>query len=197
MLNEFRVGASKADLVILNGTGTVYEIKSDRDSLARLMNQLDDYRKVFAKIYVIAGDAHIREVMQRTPSEIGVMSLARWNRIQTIREAEDRPDLVDPLAILDSLRSSEASLILERLHLPKLDVPNTALRTVLKEIFAGLDPATVHREMVATLKQTRDLAPLNKLVANLPHSLQAAALSLQIRRGDHERVLSAVGTPLS
>lgn len=33
MLNEFRAGSCKADLVILNGTATVYEIKSERDSL--------------------------------------------------------------------------------------------------------------------------------------------------------------------
>src|SRR3546814_5194136 len=31
MLNEFRAGSCKADLVILNGTATVYEIKSERD----------------------------------------------------------------------------------------------------------------------------------------------------------------------
>ena len=33
MLTEFRTGSSKADLVILNGTATVYEIKSERDSI--------------------------------------------------------------------------------------------------------------------------------------------------------------------
>jgi hypothetical protein len=31
MLSEFRVGDRKADITILNGTTTVYEIKSDRD----------------------------------------------------------------------------------------------------------------------------------------------------------------------
>src|SRR5258708_1033220 len=31
MLNEFRVGECKADLVILNGTSTAYEVKSERD----------------------------------------------------------------------------------------------------------------------------------------------------------------------
>src|SRR5438128_1527304 len=36
MLNEFRVGECKADIAILNGTATVYEVKSERDSLARL-----------------------------------------------------------------------------------------------------------------------------------------------------------------
>ncbi|MCT7056937.1 sce7726 family protein, partial [Salmonella enterica] len=59
MLNEFRIGSCKADLIILNGTGTVYEIKSERDSLSRLHNQITNYRKAFGKIYVIAGSEHI------------------------------------------------------------------------------------------------------------------------------------------
>ena len=36
MLTEFRVGECKADVAILNGTATVYELKSERDSLKRL-----------------------------------------------------------------------------------------------------------------------------------------------------------------
>ena len=39
MLSEFRTGACKADLVILNGTATVYEIKSERDSLIALQTR--------------------------------------------------------------------------------------------------------------------------------------------------------------
>src|SRR5262245_42464473 len=53
MLTEFRVGANKADVAILNGTSTVYEIKSERDSLKRLAAQLASYRMVFAKVNVI------------------------------------------------------------------------------------------------------------------------------------------------
>ena len=47
LLTEFRIGKCKADIVILNGTGTVYEIKTDRDSLTRLTNQIESYMKVF------------------------------------------------------------------------------------------------------------------------------------------------------
>ena len=36
LLNEFRVGDCKADVVVINGTSNVYEIKSERDSLCRL-----------------------------------------------------------------------------------------------------------------------------------------------------------------
>jgi hypothetical protein len=43
ILTEFRVGRSKADVVLLNGTSTVYEIKSEYDSFARLEKQIQSY----------------------------------------------------------------------------------------------------------------------------------------------------------
>jgi len=126
MLTEFRAGSCKADLAILNGTGTVYEIKSDRDSLSRLVNQVENYRKVFAKIYVIAGEAHVQGVMESTPEEVGVLSLVRWDRIRTVREAVARADLICPVTVFESLRVAEARAILKNLQVPIPDVPNTS-----------------------------------------------------------------------
>jgi len=197
MLTEFRAGSCKADLVILNGTSTVYEIKSDRDSLSRLGNQIENYRKVFAKIYVIAGEAHVQEVIGSTASDIGVLRLARWDRIHTVREAVDRSDSVCPVAVFESLRLPEARVILQDLKIPVQDVPNTMLYGVMRECFARLEPAAVHHRMVQTLKRTRNLAPLGALADQLPASLRPAALSIQVRREDHERLLEAVRTPLS
>lgn len=196
MLTEFRVDTSKADLAVLNGTGTVYEIKSDRDSLARLDNQIANYRKVFAKIYVIAGNAHVDEIIARMPCEVGVMALERWDRIRTVREAANRPDLVCPITICQSLRTAEASALLRNLNVSVPNVPNTLMRRALMECFAQLDPAQVHEQMVQTLKKSRNLAPLSTLVHSLPVSLQPAALSVRIRHADHVRLLSAIETPL-
>lgn len=196
MLTEFRAGSCKADVAILNGTSTVYEIKSERDSLARLANQIENYRKVFAKIYVIAGEAHVQDVIDSTPNCVGVMSLMRWDRIRTVREATDRSESVCPVTIFESLRSAEARAILGDLEVSVPDVPNTMLHCVMRECFARLDPAEVHRRMVKTLKRTRNLAPLGGLVDRLPASLQTAALSVQLRHADHERLVAAVRTPL-
>jgi len=197
MLAEFRAGTCKADLVILNGTSTVYEIKSDRDSLSRLPNQIANYRKVFAKIYVIAGERHLQEVIASTSNDIGIMSLLRWDQIRTVREAADRSDLVCPATIFDSLRLDEARTILCNLKVPVPEMPNTMLYGAMRECFARLDPSEVHRQMVSTLKQTRNLAPIGNLVRQLPTSLQPAALSVKVRGSDHERLLAAVQTPLN
>src|SRR3546814_17075413 len=89
MLNEFRAGSCKADLVILNGTATVYEIKSERDSLARLANQIENYKRVFAKVNVIASEGHVEGVLTTVTDDVGVRCLSKRYRITTIREAVD------------------------------------------------------------------------------------------------------------
>ena len=181
MLTEFRAGACKADLAILNGTATVYEIKSERDSLARLANQVENYKKVFAKVYVIASEDHVGSVFETVPADVGVLKLSSRHQISTVREAEDRPDRICPATVFESLRA---------------DVPNTLRHSAMRERFEKLDPTAVHVAMVDTLKRTRDLAPLKDLVDRLPQSLHAAALSIQVRRSDHDRIVGAVSVPL-
>ncbi len=196
MLNEFRAGSCKADLVILNGTATVYEIKSERDSLARLANQVDNYKRVFAKVYVVASKGHVEGVLATVPDDVGVMCLSKRYRITTVREAIDCPARICPVTVFESLRTPEAAAILRSMDVTVPQVPNTQRYAKMRGLFAALDPAVLHVEMVRTLKRTRDLAPLGDLVDRLPESLQAAALSVSVRRADHPRLIDAIATPL-
>lgn len=197
MLNEFRAGSCKADLVILNGTATVYEIKSERDSLARLANQVDNYKRVFAKVNVIASEGHVDGVLASVPDDVGVMCLSKRYRISTVREAINCPARICPVTVFESLRTAEAAAILKVLGVTVPQVPNTQRHAAMRELYATLDPTALHVEMVRTLKRTRDLAPLGELVDRLPESLQAAALSVSVRRADHPRLVEAVATPLA
>lgn len=196
MLNEFRVGSCKADLVILNGTATVYEIKSERDSLARLANQIENYKRVFAKVNVIASEGHIEGVLDTIPDDVGVMCLSSRYRITHVREAVDCPARICPVTVFESLRMAEGIAILQAMGVTVPEVPNTQKHAAMRDLFAKLDPVTLHAEMVRTLKRTRDLAPLGDLVDRLPRSLQAAALSVSVRRSDHSRLIDAIATPL-
>ncbi len=196
MLNEFRVGECKADMAILNGTATVYEIKSERDSLSRLERQVETYGKFFAAVYVIAGENHIESVGSLVPPDVGIMKLSARHQISTLRQAKESPGRTSPETIFDSIRIEEAKRILALLELPIPVVPNTEMHAVLRERFSKLSPLKTHRAMVEVLKQTRDLMPLSALVKLLPNSLHSAALSVPMRRTDHDRLLSAVNTPL-
>jgi hypothetical protein len=194
MINEFRVADCKADLVILNGTAAVYEIKSERDSLTRLARQIAAYKKVFARVNVIAGENHVDAVHSSTPEDVGVLCLSKRNQISTLREAQDLPERICPLSVFDAIRTKEAEDILDELGVTVPKVPNTVLRSMLREHFAKLRPADLHLQMVRTLKRTRNLMPLEHLIDRLPSSLHAAALYVPMRKDDHEKVVRAVST---
>ena len=196
MLNEFRVGACKADLAILNGTATVYEVKSERDSLSRLERQVAAYARVFARVYVIAGDNHVDDVMDTVPKDVGVLRLKNRYRISEVRKAVDRPERTSPAAIFDAIRTLEARMILVSRGVCVPDVPNTELHDVLRRLFIKLEPREAHEGMVRVLKKTRNLQPLATLVNQLPLSLQTAALSVPLRKLDHARLVCAVNTRL-
>jgi hypothetical protein len=196
MLNEFRVGGCKADIAILNGTATVYEIKSERDSLVRLERQLAAYSKVFARVYVIASESHVDAVIASVPKDIGVLLLNNRHNISTRREALDCPERTSPEAIFDAIRTDEARMILASRGVSVPTVPNTVLHSVLRELFTKLKANQAHDGMVRVLKKTRNLLSLSDLVAQLPPSLHTAALSVPLRKLDHSRLVAAVHTPL-
>ena len=196
MLNEFRVGECKADTVILNGTSTVYEVKSERDSLTRLERQVAAYARVFARVYVIAGEKHVAAVIASVPNDVGVLRLNSRHQISTLQEAADRTDHTCPAAIFDSIRTLEARLILESRGVSVPVLPNTQMHSVLRQLFVKLEPRDAHDGMVQVLKRSRNLRPLSALVEQLPPSLHSAALSVSLRKVDHARLVTAVNTRL-
>lgn len=197
MLTEFRAGECKADVAILNGSATVYEIKSERDSLTRLERQIKNYQRVFSKIFVIVGDGHVTSVLKATPRHVGVMALSRRYNISKVREAIDRPDLICPTTVFESLRIAEAKDIVARLGRDVPDVPNTEMHSSLRSMFEDFGPRDVHAAMLQALKKSRSMISLSSLVESLPRSLQPAALTVPLRKADHERLVAAIETPLA
>lgn len=197
LLNEVRAGSCKADVVVLNGTSTAYEIKSERDSLSRLRNQVSNYRQVFATVNVVVSESHLLDVLKATPQDVGVITLSERFRFQTARKAQSRPERVAPSMVLEVLRIDEAAAILSRLGREVPRVPNTQIRSELDRIFASLDPAAVHEEMVRTLRTGRSQADLASFINSVPTSIRAASLATKPTLQSRVRIKEAVDTPLT
>lgn len=197
VLNEVRAGNSKADVVVLNGTATAYEIKSERDSLQRLATQLADYRSVFASVAVVTSPGHAASVLRIAPQDVGVLVLSSRFRLQVVRDAVDRPERTSVDAMLASLRIDEAISVLARLGIEFPAVPNTQRWAVLSELFAGLDPAQVHATVVPVLKASRSQAGVEPFLRNLPKPLGAAALATGLSSSAYRNVRAASSEPLS
>ncbi len=174
LLSEFRVGTNKADLVLLNGSSTCYEIKTEYDSLVRLEDQLDSYLKIFDKVNVVCSQYMLESVLHISPIEVGVIELSSKNTLRVIREPIQTNQL-DVELMMKSLRKNEYQSIAEELYKLKIDVPNTRLYELCEKIVKSHDPLAVRKAFIATLKKTRKNNA--KAINSLPFFLTNALIS--------------------
>ncbi|MFA6586300.1 MAG: sce7726 family protein [Candidatus Paceibacterota bacterium] len=117
IFEEFGVshGTARIDFAIINGVMHGYEIKSDRDTLDRLPEQMKQYNKVFDKMTLVVGKKHLYHAVNTIPSWWGIILVKiEENKIifQTIREDEKNQEQID-VSIARLLWREEALKILK------------------------------------------------------------------------------------
>lgn len=129
-------GAVRVDIAVVNGILHGYEIKSDRDTLSRLPEQMDAYNSVFDQITLIVGKQHLYEAINLVPdwwgisvAKIGSDSSVIFNHIRDAQENLSQRNIsiarllwrVEALRLLeeageaDGVRSKSREAICEKL----------------------------------------------------------------------------------
>lgn len=108
LLNEFRVGKSVADLVMINGESRAFEIKTELDSKKRLHGQISDYSKVFNKCYVITDESLVEKYANEDDS-VGIIALQKKSRSFKLEEVRSpiTNDYINPDVAMRCLRTNE------------------------------------------------------------------------------------------
>lgn len=177
LLNEFRSGDSRADTVVVNGTSTAYEVKSEFDGTGRLDKQLSEYRRVFDRVVIVTTPGKVSSVLERAREAIGVHVLNREGGIEEIRKAQSNKNNTDPGAIFDSMRQAEYCAALQDAfgHVPH--VPNALLYREARKLFCRLNPAQAHDLMVRQVARRGKRQAYVDLINEAPHSLKYACLA--------------------
>lgn len=121
LVEEFGLcqGDARVDLAVINGSIHGYEIKSERDSLARLSAQQEIYSKVLDHVTVIAGTRHLSKVEKMVPNWWGIFDASFKNdkvTIEMIRPSSVN-NSVDPNALVQLLWREETLLVLKERNL--------------------------------------------------------------------------------
>lgn len=187
LLSEFRVGQNKADLVLLNGCSTCYEIKTEYDSLNRLEDQLQSYIQLFEKVYVVCPSSLQIDVEAIIPHSVGIMVLTDNNTLRTIKEAISN-DIFDISLMMKSLRKEEYLDIAENIYGLKIDVPNTQVFDLCFKILNKSDKDVVNNLFLKTLKKHRknNIEAINIL----PTPLTNALISFKFNKNDINNLIS-------
>lgn len=89
--NEWTFGTNRSlvDLVLLSESSlTAVEIKSDRDRLDRLPEQIANYKLIFDFVYVLTTEKYIEKVLKMTPEDVGVIIWFYKGEFKCIRRAK-------------------------------------------------------------------------------------------------------------
>ena len=106
--------AARADLAVINGHLSGYEIKSDRDTLRRIEGQKEAYSRVFDYATVVATAKHIDGLLRLVPAWWGVREAVLSGgsvRFRQVRPPGANPQQC-PLSICQLLWRAEALEIL-------------------------------------------------------------------------------------
>lgn len=109
-------GAARIDMAVINGVLHGYEIKSDRDTLLRLPEQMNVYNSVFDQVTLVVGKSHLFDAINIVPDWWGI-EIAKIDHndvviFSCIRKAQDNP-MQDSISIARLLWREEALEILE------------------------------------------------------------------------------------
>jgi len=112
-------GRTRIDLVVINDRLHGYEIKSDRDSLKRLTEQINIYSSIMDRVTLVVGYRHAYNALQMVPEWWGVRLAEKDEEsgavfLSDARLPTDNPS-VDINAIASLLWRDEAIGILEEI----------------------------------------------------------------------------------
>lgn len=178
MLTEFRVGTNKADVVLLNGSSTVYEIKSEYDSFARLEKQIRSYLEMFDYINVVTSSSQVNKLNEFLPNSVGLIVLTNSNKMSTIRHPKYNRKNINKAILFDSLRKAEYMKIIKDHYKITPTVPNTQIYKKCKKMFCEIPDESVFDLTIKTLKKRTKLGTLKAFIEKAPPSVSAYAMSI-------------------
>lgn len=172
-LTELPIGDSKADFIMINGRGVVYEIKTDLDNLFRLENQIKDYYKVFSYVYVVVGNKQLPRVKEFLKDQkVGIYELTASGKLICRKKALCNKENLSYEAMFQVLRKAEfESILLKHFH----ELPEVNSFQYYRECQKWLERVniiTLQKDVMRCLKARTLMLVENKLEEKVPYELR-------------------------
>ena len=186
LLNEFKIGNSKADTILINGTNKVFEIKTELDSPDRLVSQINDYYKAFSEVYIVIHHSTIDKYIRIVNEHVGIMLFTPENTIQTLRVAQQQLHGLDIATMMKALRKDEYLQVVKNLCGTIPTATPVQLFKFCLNALSHFSATDVQKEFLKIIKLR--INPLtNKLIqtASIPPSLRFPCYNYNLKENDY------------
>ncbi|WP_454952425.1 sce7726 family protein [Capnocytophaga granulosa] len=191
VLNELRVGASKADLTMLNGEIKIYEVKTALDDLSKLSKQLRDYQKIADKVYIVTSPKFLDKLSsQYKDSNIGICVLQNNERLKEEKAAKSNSSHFDFATIFKTLRKPEYLSLVQDFFGEVPDVPNTKIFRVCYDLLSQITIEEFQKKVLKKLKE-REISQRTLLISKkVPEELKYICNSLDFNKEEYKKMFN-------
>ena len=159
VFNEFSLqhGLSRIDLMVLNEDLHGFEIKSDKDSLERLLDQVRVYNSIFDRMTLVIGWRHFEAAIKIIPEWWGVQLACFTSQgsveIYEFREPTKNPE-IDAFSLAKLLWRNEAIEMLESVGVVKgLSTKNREY--IYQELIKRIDLGSLKQGVAEVLRSRK------------------------------------------
>lgn len=186
VFNEFKIGSSIADFVLLNGTARIFEIKTDLDGLDKLEKQLNDYKQFADLVYIVTSSKYIDKLLlEYSNSTIGVIEFTQRNAFKEHKKAESNSSYFNHLTLFKSLRKAEY-LDIVRNHFGYIpEAPNTKIFRACFELISSIDVIKFQKLTFNKLKKRKIKCPDLLESEKTPFELKQICYSLDFSEQEY------------
>lgn len=179
VVNEFHVGNSIVDIAFFNGESRAYEIKTGYDSPRRLDGQLNDYRRVFDKYYLVVEQSEV-DNWQDYDDSMGIIAFCLGPRGK-VSLCEVRPaktnKLIDVEILMTCLRAEEYEHIAEHYAGAQLSEYRYKHFEECKIVLKGMEREELRKAFLETIERRKSSFDL---LEQTPHELYQICLSMHL-----------------
>lgn len=190
-LNEFNIGKSIADFVLLNGEARVYEIKTELDNLEKLGKQIADYCQFGDKVYIVTSSKHIKKLIELYDnSTIGIVELTSRNALKTIKEARSNASTFNYETLFKTLRKQEYLELIDEYFNFVPEVSNTRIFKECLNLAKKIEVSIFQKLIINKLKSRNISNPKKIQEKSVPDSLKHICYTLDFSKNEYEELNS-------
>lgn len=194
--NEFRVGDSIVDLAMMNGESKAFEVKTTLDSPKRLAKQMNDYKKVFDKSYIVVDAEECECYSNCVDDSTGIVSLSyvRGRIVLEEYRSAKRHEMIDASSLMKCLRTSEYKNIVNSYFGMLPEVSSFDMYEACRELLTKIPSETLGILFLTEVKKRKSATGRLKL---FPKEIRQIMLALNLSRSRQEMLITNLYKPIS
>lgn len=173
-LTELPVANSKTDMIFVdeNDVGTVYEIKTELDTLNRLESQIQDYYKAFSYMHIVTSSSHLQQLEQVLEgTNVGIIELTDDRKFAHRKEAICNTNNLSHDVLFRILRKKEFESIVLKYFGKLPDVSDFVYYGTCLELLKNLDIVLFQKEVMSCLRKRNLVQNAESFTNNVPYEL--------------------------